>query len=1043
MMSKNDLRNHLRGLTGFRTMVVGVLMVAMWLGSVGAVLAQGSTVSGRVVDTKGEGIPGASVQVKGTTKGTQTNASGAYQLNDVASNATLVISFVGMNTQEVAVSGRSTINVTMQDDVKALSEVVVIGYGTQERREITGSVASVSGSAIQNLVTPSFESQLAGRAPGVQITTPSGILGSRPIIRIRGVNSISSSANPLIVIDGVPVVDSDRSSVNQSNPLANINPADIESFEVLKDGAASAIFGSRAANGVILITTKRGSDGKAKVSYGTSVGFNEAVNRFSVLNGEQFVEIANEKRRNANQSALANPGVNTDWQDFIFRRGFTQQHDLSISGGSENTKYFFSLGFTDQESAIKPNDLSRYSFRSNLDHKISKSVRLGTSLSYSLTQILGLNNGANSLSGAIYNATRSLPNVPLFDPENRRFDGFNVTPDGATTGFGANLAGPDNNIPNIGFVITNNLYRSRTHRILGSAYGEVDLARGLTARTQIGVDLTLADDFQSLDPRHGDGRSSNGNVFMAFNPAKRWNWQNTLNYQTILGEDHILNVTAGAEYQYTEFYNFSGSGTAISDNFYRQRNLISGSYDNQFSGGGYSERGFDSYFGRFNYSYKGRYLASFTVRNDGISDLAAENRRGTFYGGSVGWRISDEAFFNSRLISDLKVRASYAEVGNTEIGTFAAIGGFSPVLGGAGAGIGYDRVGNAGLLWETSKKFNAGFDMTIGKINISADYFTNNIDGLILSAPTIPSLGVPGNSINQNIGSMINQGVELRLMSNIINTGKFSWNTDFNFTWLRNEVTNLVQPLTSTYNRTEVGGPIAQLYGFRWAGVNPANGNPMYYRGEQIVQYNLRPGAIGWRTFDPNNTENVSVAASGPTQEFLGNTLPRWQGGWSNSFRYGNFDAELFVRYSGGNYIMNETFRGLLGQGFSNNDVRILDRWTTPGQVTDIPKLYSGQDANMFQTAASNSRFVEKGDFLRVQNIVIGYTVPQAALRKAFGNAISSARAFAQLQNPFTFTKYTGMDPEANQFSGQLQFGVDWNVAPVVRTFSAGLNLGF
>jgi TonB-linked SusC/RagA family outer membrane protein len=383
--------------------------------------------------------------VKGTSKGTQTNVEGNYSI-EASKGQVLVFSFVGMTTREVTVGNQSTVNVSLGDDAKTLSEVVVVGYGTQERRNITGSVVSVNGKAIENLVTPSFESQLAGRAPGVQITTPSGILGARPIIRVRGVNSITSSANPLIVIDGVPVVDADRSSVNSSNPLANINPADIESFEVLKDGSATAIFGSRAANGVILITTKRGSSGKAKVNYNTSVGMNEAVETFKLLNGDQFVEIANEKRRNANQAPLANPGVNTDWQDFIFRQGFTQQHNLSISGGSDMTKYFFSLGFTDQQSAIKPNDLARYSFRANLDHKVSKSVRLGTSMSYSLTEILGLNNGANSLSGAIYNATRALPNVPLYDPANTRFDGFNVTADGATTGFGANLAGPDNNI---------------------------------------------------------------------------------------------------------------------------------------------------------------------------------------------------------------------------------------------------------------------------------------------------------------------------------------------------------------------------------------------------------------------------------------------------------------------------------------------------------------------------------------------------------------------------------------------------------------------
>ncbi|MCU0399675.1 MAG: TonB-dependent receptor [Algoriphagus sp.] len=1008
-----------------------------------SVLAQTKTITGRVTSSEEPGgVPGASVVVKGTTQGTVTNLDGTYSIAVPADAGTLVFSFVGYLTKEVSIGSSTTINVQLDADVKLLSEIVVTGYGTQERREITGSVASINNASIENLVAPSFDSQLAGRAAGVSVTVPSGILGSRPIIRIRGVNSLSGGADPLIVIDGVPVVDSDRSGAVASNPLANINPADIESYEVLKDGSATAIYGSRAANGVILITTKRGQSGKAQVNYNSSFGINEAVAQFDLLTGDEWVTIANEKRANVNASPLANPGVNTDWQDAVLRSGNTQQHNLSISGGSESTKYFFSLGFTDQESVVKTNDLKRYAFRSNIDHSISKKVRIGKSLSYAYTEITGLNNGANSLSGAIYNATRALPNVPIYDPANTAFGGFNITANGATTGFGANLAGPDNNIPNIAYVLANNFYRNRNHRILGNAYAEADLARGLTARTQIGIDVTLADDFTTLSPKHGDGRSSNGSVTMAFNPATRWNWQNTLNYQTILAENHSINVTAGVEYQYTNFYNFSASGTDFSDEFFRLRNLISASYNNQFSGGGFQEQGFDSYFARFNYGYKGKYLLSFAVRNDGISQLASENRRGTFPGGSIGWRVSDESFFTSTLIKDLKVRASYAEVGNVSLpgGSFPYAGGFGPVQAAAGAGIGYTNVANIALQWETSKKFNVGLDMTIGKVTVSADYFKNNVDGIVLNAPTAPSLGIPNNTISQNVGAMFNEGVEFRALANVINNGKFSWNTDFNFTWIRNEVTNLVQPLTGTYNRTEVGGPIAQLYGFKWAGVNPANGNAMYYSGDNIVQL---VGAATWRAFDAANPSNATTPGAAPTQFFLGNTLPKYQGGWSNTFTYGNFDAEIFIRYSGGNYIMNESLRGLLGLGFSNNHREILNRWTESGQVTDVPRLYAGRDANTWQTAASNSRFVEKGDFVRVQNIVVGYRVPGAILNNAFNGAIRSARFFAQVQNPLIFTKYSGIDPESNQFGGQLNFGIDWNVAPIIRTWSVGLNVGF
>lgn len=1023
----------------------------------GEVWAQ-RTVTGQVTSAEdGEGLPGVSVRVRGTGTGVTTDFEGNYRLEVPEGSNVLEFSFVGYETVTEEIGNRSTLDVQLTEDVQQLQEVVVVGYGTQERRELTGSVTSVQGEAIENLVTPSFDQQLAGRAPGIQVTTPSGVLGQAPQIRIRGVNSITGGTEPLIVIDGVPVVNADRSDrgdvtavTASTNPLANINPADIESFEVLKDGSATAIYGSRAANGVIIITTKRGASGVARIDYSTSIGFNEAANRFDLLTGDQFVEIANEKLTNAGNDELAFPGENTDWQDYVLRRGTVQQHNLSIRGGSDATQYFFSLGLSDQESAVRQNDLSRYSFRANVDHTIAERIKIGTSLSYSLTETRGLNTGANSLSGVMYNVSNALPNVAIFDPENIAYDGYNITSDGAALGRGNNQANVDNNIPNIAFVLDNNIYRNRTHRILGNAYAEVDIIGGLSARTQIGVDATLPDDFHFRDPRHGDGRSANGYVYQAFAPVYRWNWQNTLNYQAIVGNDHSLNFTVGTEYQHTTYYNFSASGTGLSDRFYGQQNLISNAYENQFSGGGFTEIGFDSYFARVNYSYAGKYMATFAIRNDGISSLPLAYRRGTFPGGSIGWRVSDEDFFASDLFSDLKLRASYGVVGNTEIGAFPYAGGFSPVLGGIGPGIAFGQVANQNLQWETSEKWNFGLDMTVGPVTFNVDVFRNNIDDLVLDAPTPPSLGVPGNEISQNIGSMVNEGIELRIMSNVLERGNFSWNTDFNLTLMRNEVTQLIDPIQTTYNRTEVGHSIAELYGFQWAGVNQANGNPMYYRGDgSIVQYNLQQDAVGWRTFNPQDPGNVSEEQSSlgsADMAFLGNTLPVWQGGWSNMLRFGNFDFELFLRYSGGNYIMNETQRGLLGQGFSNNQADIMNRWTEGGQDTDVPKLYTGQDANMWQTGASNSRFVEKADFLRVQNIVLGYTAPAEWLNNAFNERIRSVRLFAQVQNPLIFTNYSGLDPELNNIdpaNPNLQFGVDWNVAPIIRTWSLGLNVGF
>jgi TonB-linked SusC/RagA family outer membrane protein len=396
-------------------------------------MAQERTITGEVTSTEdGSSLPGVNVIVKGTTIGTATDADGKFSLSIPSTGGFLVFSFIGLEAKEIEIGDRTVVNVSLGLDVTQLSEVVVVGYGTQERKDLTGSVASIGARDIENLVAPSFDSQLAGRAAGVQVTTPGGIIGQRPIIRIRGVNSLTSSADPLIVIDGVPVVSDDRSSIVSSNPLANINPADIQSYEVLKDGSSTAIYGSRAANGVILITTKRGTKGKASVNYSGSVGFNEEVSRFDLLNGDQFTTIANEKRGNANLSTTAAvAGINSDWQDYIFRKGAIQQHNLSLSGGGETTNYFFSLGYTNQESAVLANDMSRYSFRANIDQTLFKRVKTGISLSYTFQEINGLNNGANSLSGVIYGASRMLPNVSILDPANVAFDGFNVMPDGS------------------------------------------------------------------------------------------------------------------------------------------------------------------------------------------------------------------------------------------------------------------------------------------------------------------------------------------------------------------------------------------------------------------------------------------------------------------------------------------------------------------------------------------------------------------------------------------------------------------------------------
>lgn len=516
-------------------------------------VAQDRTVTGKVTTASdGSVLPGVTVQVEGTNQGTQTDFEGNYSIS-AGSNQTLVFSFVGMLLQKAAVENRSVVNVQLADDSRQLDQVVVIGYGTERRANLTGSVSSIKGDQISNLVTPNFATQLGGRAAGVQVSVPNGLLGQAPRIRIRGTNSITSGAGPLVVIDNVPVAENSFGGVGAASPLGDINPNDIESIEILKDGAATAIFGSRAANGVILITTKRGrgSKGRMAVDYNFTMGQNKAVNRLDLLNANDFVTIANEKFTNAGQpaQAVASPnGVNTDWQDLIFRSGMIQSHNLSMSGATDKTNYFFSLGYLDNEGPIVRNSQKRYNFRGNLDHTVNKWLTIGTSMSYTYTTYNNLNVGENALSGNVIGAGRLPPNVSPFDPANTRFDGYNVTPDGAALGQGPNLRAVDNNFSNIAFVLNKNKFVTNNSRMIANTYGEISLFEGFKIRSQIAIDLLTQDDFQSLDPRHGDGRGSNGSMFQRYRPTQLWNWQNTASYNRAFGQ-HNLNAVAGVEYQ--------------------------------------------------------------------------------------------------------------------------------------------------------------------------------------------------------------------------------------------------------------------------------------------------------------------------------------------------------------------------------------------------------------------------------------------------------------------------------------------------------------
>jgi TonB-dependent starch-binding outer membrane protein SusC len=1036
-----------------------LMLFSLFLITGALVMAQTVQITGTVTSSEdGLPIPGVTVTVKGTTLGSVTGSEGKYNLQVPSTANTLVFSFIGFKTQDVEIGGRSKIDIVLQLDVFKVDEVVVVGYGVQKKREVTGSISSVNGDALSNLATPSFDGQLAGRSAGVQVTTQSGVLGVAPRLRIRGVASINQGTYPLVVVDGVPIQTGDLGGDASTNSLGDINPADIESMEILKDGSATAIYGSRASNGVLLITTRRGSLGKMKVNYNNYFGVAQPVRLFDLLGANDFVTISNEKRANAGLTAIAandgaaHPGkvFDTDWQRAVLRsNAFQQDHNLSLSGATDMSSYYFSVGYTAQDGVTRPNSMNRYSIRANLDQKIRKWLVIGANIGVTRTDYNGLNTGSNSLSGNIWNAIRQLPNTPIYNPDHPT--GYNIddiaypapisaTGDPAVVGRWNNLEKQSDNATNIVYVLDNNVYKSVNYRVLASSYAQINFTKSLNFKTQIGLDNSLAEGFYYWNPTHGDGRSTNGRVNNDYTKGVIWNVQNILNFNRTFFNDHNLAVVLVNEFQFTRNNSFYAQGTDLSNSFFN-KNVISGSYGTQTSGGSLSEQGFISYAGKLNYNFKGKYFLQGSLRYDGISALPAANKWGLFPGVSVGWTVTKEQFMSgiTNILTDLKVRASYAKVGNVNIGRYPYLGLYGAAKYADYNGIAFSQIGNGELKWETSTKYDAGFDALLyeGKYKLTFDYFLNNQDGLILDAPLAPSLGVPGNVVKKNIGSMKNWGYEISAEAVVLRGADFTWSVDGNISLVGNKVTSLYQNLdiTGNYSLIRVGESLNSIYAWEYMGVNGANGNPLYRKADgQIIQGNISNSA--WVNYDPANQTNVSVPAVALTtsdKKIIGPSLPTFYGGFGTKFNFKGFDFGMMFRFSGGNYVYNRTRTDLFSMNFSNNGKEILGRWKSPTETGDgwTPKLWYGSTF-INQADQGMTRWIEKGDFFKLSNLTIGYTLPKNWVRFM---RIDNLRVFGQVQDLFMITKYTGIDPEM-EIDGR-----DFNGTPKQRVFTFGINL--
>lgn len=1020
------------------------LFFTLFLVGTGILTAQ-TQVRGTVVDEAGIPIIGATVQIKGTSQGTVTDLDGNFSLT-TPEGAILIVSYVGLITQEVAVA--PTVNVVLMPDTELLDEIVVVGYGTQRKRDVTSSISQIRGDDLASKASPSFMQQMAGRASGVQVIAPSGDVTQPPRVIIRGVGTISSSNAPLYVINGVPVTSGNVGySYSNNNALADINPSDIESFEILKDGAATAIYGSRAANGVVLITTKQGKQGAAKISYDSWMGWSSAAKLYDLLNAEQFVTIANEKYTNSGgnpQAKMDDKGTDTRWYDHVFRTGFQHSHTVSISGASPQTQYFMSAGYTDQKGLAINNNYNRYTFYAKAEHKFLKDyLTAGFSLNASNQVNSGPVKGTNSISDNMYASSRMLPNVAVYNPEDPT--GFNIDPnDRKSLAKGPNLRTIENTIPNIVWVLKNNKQKNSSYRILPTANIDIKPTSWLMFRSLVGADVNMIEDSYVWMPESGDGFGYKGLINRSSIKRQRWNFQNILSANKSFGL-HNLDATAVAEWTNYSYNRFTAGARDFSDPFFVDE-IISDTYVTQSSGGSVTTNGLASYIFRANYNYNSIFYIGGSVRRDGISNLHKDNRWGTFYGGSAAVRISGLDFWKNSsindIISDFRLRGSFAEVGNDRLsGDFMYNDIFAGQKYGDQAGIAYYQAGNPALQWEKQKILDFGFDAAFlhNRFNLVFAYWQKDNSDIVLDVPTPPSLGIPWNVIAQNYGRINNSGIELELGGNVIQNNGFIWKTAFNFSTQQSKVVTLVNDIPYEHYILREGESMNALWGYRYAGVNLKNGNPMYYKKDgSIVQGNIANSK--YYEYNPSDPTDLSKQSNlvQDDKEILGNSLPTWFGGWDNTITLKNFDFNIFFRFSGGNKIANVTRRDMLDQGFTNSNTEILGRWQSESNPGDgnVPKLFYGKGGFINLNGEGSSRWIEDGDFLKLQNLSVGYNFPKELCNQLW---VEKIRVYVQGQNLATFTKYSGLDPEGYT----VVPGVDWNGNPQQRTLLIGLNIGF
>ena len=1037
-----------------------VLYILCLIATVGA--AAQDVLQGRVIDARTqEPVIGAAIQIRGTHNNTVSDIDGNFSLKITGEEPyTLDVTFVGYLAQEIEVYDTSEpVEILLRENTRLLNEVVVVGYGTAKLRDLTASITSINKESLKGVTGNSIDNILEGHAAGVMVSTSGSQVGSAPVINIRGLASITSSVTPLYVVDGVPVNSSNIASSTDYNPIADINPADIKSIDILKDAAASAMYGSRAAAGVVLITTNSGSAGKTKLTYDYNLGFNSATKLFTPMNAEQYTDIKNRGWLNnggdpnnlpyATMTDKNGNIVNTNWVDLIFRTGLSQNHNLNLQGGNDKATYYLSGSYTTQEGITVDAKYDRFSFKGNGTYKLNKFVKIGFNTGYTYSKIHTADDSRGGSLSAMGGLTRlayvDLPNVPAYN-EDGTFYASTLAP--------RNLGKGNNAIEvfyynAMGLIDGGQYGESRTNRILANGYAEITPIKGLTLKTLYGIDWTLVQNESFSTPLHGGGYPD-GSSRTGTSNLRTWTWTNTANYQFDIKKHHF-DILFGVEASASNQHVVSRTGTTLSN---PDQMYVEASYLTYGGSGSIQESSLFSYISRFTYDWKSRYYLTANWRRDGLSKLG--RKWGNFYGISGAWRISDEPFFHDlrRTIDDLKIKVSYGVVGNANVGWYASKSVYSSSTYNGNVAYVSSGINDPNLGWEQTGTADIGFSASLlkGRFNIDVDYFYSRSKDLILDASQAYSTGIVGASVSTNLGKTLNKGLEITVSGDLIRKKNFTWSSSFNISFVKNEVVELADDIlyssSTGANITTVGYSLAQLYTYPTDGIDPQTGRRVvlikkadgsYDRNLLIYKY----GKGGAQLYELDGETLSKYTLSDWKPEISGNTKPTYYGGWSNTFRYKNWDAKVNFHFSGGNKILN-AMRATLSDGrmWSGTKEYYDNIWQKPGDHAKYAKAsyndnYSNGTANLI------SDLIEDGDFLRLQSLSIGYQFNTKKWSQNLG--ISSVRLYAQAQNLFCLTGYTGFDPEINSYysSANLRSGIDLNTTPLTRTITFGANISF